>query len=111
MVVSERDYDKCISTHPTFFSNNGNTMFAFNQSGDYYFISGISGHCQRGQKMIIKVLGHSVPSTSPPAGGNGTRPINPPSPSGAAAARGGGASFLVVVVLQLVVVFVGSLFY
>ncbi|RZC76016.1 hypothetical protein C5167_000197 [Papaver somniferum] len=56
MVVSETDYKACNSTQPMFFSNNGNTIFKLDRSGYFYFISGVSGHCERGQKMIIKVL-------------------------------------------------------
>ncbi|KAI3408989.1 Phytocyanin domain-containing protein, partial [Psidium guajava] len=56
MEVSEAEYKKCNSTRPSFFSNTGNTVYALNQSGPFYFISGVSGHCQRGQRMIVKVL-------------------------------------------------------
>ncbi|XP_059658402.1 early nodulin-like protein 6 [Cornus florida] len=54
--VSDEEYSKCHSSRPIFFSNNGDTIFEFNRSGLFYFISGVSGHCERGQKMIIKVL-------------------------------------------------------
>ena len=54
--VSEEEYEKCHSPHPLFFSNNGNTAFDLDHPGSFYFISGISGHCEKGQKMIIKVL-------------------------------------------------------
>ncbi|GAU19028.1 hypothetical protein TSUD_193660 [Trifolium subterraneum] len=56
MVVSEEEYEKCKSTRPLFFGNNGDTVFKFEHPGLFYFISGVSGHCTRGQKMIIKVL-------------------------------------------------------
>ncbi|KAL2555804.1 early nodulin-like protein 6 [Forsythia ovata] len=54
--VTQEEYEKCRSTHPMFFSNNGNTFYTLNHPGLYYFMSGVSGHCQRGLKMIIKVL-------------------------------------------------------
>ncbi|KAK7330217.1 hypothetical protein VNO77_24404 [Canavalia gladiata] len=56
MVVSEEEYEKCDSSRPLFFSNNGDTVFKFDRPGLFYFISGVSGHCDRGQKMIIKVM-------------------------------------------------------
>ncbi|PNX89712.1 early nodulin-like protein 1-like [Trifolium pratense] len=56
MVVSEEEYEKCKSARPLFFGNNGDTVFKFERPGLFYFISGVSGHCTRGQKMIIKVL-------------------------------------------------------
>ncbi|CAL2248978.1 unnamed protein product [Prunus armeniaca] len=62
MVVTKDEYEKCRSAHPIFFSNNGVTAFTLHRTGLFYFISGVSGHCERGQKMIIKVL----ESASPP---------------------------------------------
>ncbi|OIV90131.1 hypothetical protein TanjilG_01585 [Lupinus angustifolius] len=44
MEVSERDYKECNATHPTFFSNIGNTVFKLEHSRTFYFISGASGH-------------------------------------------------------------------
>ncbi|CAM8978802.1 unnamed protein product [Rhodiola kirilowii] len=56
MEVRERDYKTCNSTHPLFFSNTGNTVYKLRSKRAYYFISGVAGHCERGQKVIIKVL-------------------------------------------------------
>ncbi|XP_019427403.1 PREDICTED: mavicyanin-like [Lupinus angustifolius] len=56
MEVSERDYKECNATHPTFFSNIGNTVFKLEHSRTFYFISGASGHCEKGQKMILRVM-------------------------------------------------------
>ncbi|KAJ4972780.1 hypothetical protein NE237_005954 [Protea cynaroides] len=71
LVVSDDEYEKCHSTHPIFFSNNGNTTYMLDNPSLFYFISGVSGHCAKGQKMIIKVL--EPPNISPPtANQNGT---------------------------------------
>ncbi|KAJ4826271.1 hypothetical protein Tsubulata_018667 [Turnera subulata] len=56
MEVTEEDYKKCNSSHPSFFSNTGNTVYDLDQPGPFYFISGVSGHCEKGQRMIIKVM-------------------------------------------------------
>ncbi|KAL3720326.1 hypothetical protein ACJRO7_005197 [Eucalyptus globulus] len=56
MEVTEAEYKNCNSTRPSFFSNTGNTVYALDHSGPFYFISGVSGHCQKGQRMIVKVL-------------------------------------------------------
>ena len=64
MAVSEEEYEKCHSSHPLYFSNNGDSVFELDRPGLFYFISGVAGHCQRGQKMIIKVLEHETPSQS-----------------------------------------------
>ncbi|KAI9070428.1 hypothetical protein K1719_008316 [Acacia pycnantha] len=56
MEVDEEGYKNCNSSLPVMFSNNGNTLFTFHHAGSFYFISGASGHCQKGQKMIVRVL-------------------------------------------------------
>ncbi|XP_057983515.1 early nodulin-like protein 6 [Malania oleifera] len=56
MEVEEGDYKRCNSTHPISFSNTGNTVFKLDRSGAFYFISGVADHCQRGQRMIVKVM-------------------------------------------------------
>ncbi|KAL5714383.1 hypothetical protein ACHQM5_016350 [Ranunculus cassubicifolius] len=73
LAVTKQEYEKCRSAHPVFFSNNGDTDYKFEHPGLYYFISGVTGHCERGLKMIIKVL--DTENLSPPSGGpNGTAP-------------------------------------
>ncbi|KAL2335235.1 hypothetical protein Fmac_016448 [Flemingia macrophylla] len=56
MEVGGADYTSCNATHPTLFSNSGNSVFKLDHSGTFYFISGASGHCERGQKMIVRVM-------------------------------------------------------
>lgn len=56
MEVGEGDYRLCNATHPALFSNNGNTVIKLDHSGTFYFISGASGHCEKGQKMILRVM-------------------------------------------------------
>ncbi|KAL9375686.1 hypothetical protein Peur_032565 [Populus x canadensis] len=50
MKVRVEDYKKCHSRHPNFFSN---TVYHLNYPASSYFISGVSGHCEKGQRMII----------------------------------------------------------
>ncbi|KAF4386347.1 hypothetical protein F8388_019974 [Cannabis sativa] len=64
LAVTEEEYEKCYSSHPVYFSNNGDSVFHFDRPGLFYFISGVSGHCERGQKMIIKVLETAHPPQS-----------------------------------------------
>ncbi|EMS63360.1 Early nodulin-like protein 1 [Triticum urartu] len=61
MEVTEEEYNKCESSHPIFFSNNGNTEVRLDRPGPFYFISGATGHCQGGQRMVIKRL-HAISS-------------------------------------------------
>ncbi|XP_007037760.2 PREDICTED: piriformospora indica-insensitive protein 2 [Theobroma cacao] len=64
LVVTQEEYDKCQPSHPQFFSNNGDTVFKLDRAGLFYFMSGVTGHCQKGQKMIIKVLEPDTPPQS-----------------------------------------------
>lgn len=70
LVVTEAEYQKCRSTQPIFFSNNGDTVVTLDRPGLFYFISGVSGHCERGQKMIIKVLEPETSASPPPPNGS-----------------------------------------
>jgi hypothetical protein len=84
MVVTEGDYNNCRASHPIFFSNNGDTEVELDRPGLFYFISGVAGHCERGQRMVVKAIGKggapppSSPLPPPPA------PPSPPHPSAAA---------------------------
>ncbi|CAN6969222.1 unnamed protein product [Brassica oleracea var. botrytis] len=69
MQVTKECYKQCNSSHPRFYSNTGKTRFMFDHSVPYYFISGTSGHCEKGQKMIVEVISNDRTTTSsaPPA--------------------------------------------
>ncbi|KAG6627399.1 early nodulin-like protein 1 [Carya illinoinensis] len=82
LVVSEEEYEKCHSAHPLFFSNNGDSVFKLDRPGLFYFISGVSGHCERGQKMIIKVL---EPAHPPDQSANDNTTTDVPTQNNAAA--------------------------
>ncbi|KAM0932145.1 putative Phytocyanin domain, cupredoxin [Dioscorea sansibarensis] len=56
VVSSEEEYKSCNSSHPIFFSNNGRTEYKLERAGMFYFISGVLGHCEKGQKMMVKVM-------------------------------------------------------
>ncbi|KAL8463037.1 hypothetical protein ACS0TY_033204 [Phlomoides rotata] len=67
MMVTEEEYEKCGSVHPMLFSNTGDTRIRLNRPGLFYFISGVSGHCEKGLNMIVKVLEPESPPPPPPA--------------------------------------------
>ncbi|MED6155058.1 hypothetical protein PIB30_002274 [Stylosanthes scabra] len=82
MVVSEEEYDSCRSSKPLFFFNNGDTVFKLDHPGLFYFISGVSGHCDRGQKMIVKVLAiHDNPQPQPQPKLHSESPAPAPAPA------------------------------
>ncbi|KAI9117500.1 hypothetical protein K1719_011666 [Acacia pycnantha] len=82
--VSEEDYNKCKASHPLFFSNNGDTVFTFSRPGLYFFISGVSGHCDRGQKIAVKVLEVHSP---PPQNQNDGQISSPPEATAASSRK------------------------
>ncbi|KAK6795811.1 hypothetical protein RDI58_009266 [Solanum bulbocastanum] len=61
LAVTQEEYEKCKSVHPIYFSNNGKSEFKLDRPDLFYFISGVSGHCERGLKMIVKVLEPASP--------------------------------------------------
>lgn len=64
MQVTKEGYKQCNSSHPRFYSNTGKTRFMFDHPVPYYFISGTSGHCEKGQKMIVEVISNDRTTTS-----------------------------------------------
>ncbi|XP_057474013.1 early nodulin-like protein 6 [Actinidia eriantha] len=78
LVVTEEEYNKCKSFHPMSFFNNGDTVYKLDRPGLFYFISGVAGHCERGLKMIIKVLEPESPPPPPPSN-NGAAEMASPS--------------------------------
>ncbi|KAG5546720.1 hypothetical protein RHGRI_018782 [Rhododendron griersonianum] len=80
LVVNKEDYENCITSNPISKFADGNTVFAFDHFGFFYFISGQPGHCKSGQRLIIRVMVQS--EVKPPQ--NTTTP--PPKP----AEEGGG---------------------
>ena len=65
MMVTEEEYKQCVSPKPLFYENNGDSVVKLDRAGLFYFISGVSGHCQKGQRMIIKVLEPMSPPHPP----------------------------------------------
>ncbi|KAF2314226.1 hypothetical protein GH714_024275 [Hevea brasiliensis] len=96
--VTKEDYDNCTTTAALATFNDGHTVFTFNRSGPFYFISGNKENCLKSEKMVVIVLADrsnhssntnvtSAASSPAPAGEEapptGTVEINPtPSPTG-----------------------------
>ncbi|XP_023542474.1 mavicyanin-like [Cucurbita pepo subsp. pepo] len=81
MEVTEEEYKQCLSSKPLLYNNNGDAVVRLERAGLFYFISGVSGHCEKGQRMIIKVLeplSPPQPPTAPPQ--NNTTPLSVSSP-------------------------------
>ncbi|XP_050232195.1 early nodulin-like protein 21 [Mercurialis annua] len=63
--VEKFGYFHCSSTKPIVAFNNGRSIFNFDKSGPFYFISGAPNHCKRGQRLIAEVMGEHHPRSPP----------------------------------------------
>ncbi|XP_075485427.1 early nodulin-like protein 6 [Primulina tabacum] len=104
--VTQEEYEKCRSSHPIFFSNKGDTLFNLDRPGLFYFISGVSGHCERGLKMIVKVLELENVSTPPT-----NQSLSSPSSTAGSTPLGFAASgFIPLLVFTVLSSFTGTVF-
>ncbi|KAL7099052.1 hypothetical protein ACP275_09G058200 [Erythranthe tilingii] len=62
--VTHTNFNNCNSTNPYHTWSTGNDSFTIPRHGHFYFICGVPGHCQSGQKIDIRVP-KSVPAPSP----------------------------------------------
>ncbi|OVA20641.1 Plastocyanin-like [Macleaya cordata] len=69
--VTEQAFKTCNTKDPILYMDNGNSLFNITSGGRFYFTSGVSGHCEKSQKLAISVLfadGSALsPSDSPTA--------------------------------------------
>ncbi|KAJ0251565.1 ENODL3 [Hirschfeldia incana] len=89
--VSEEEFNTCNTTHPITSLSDGESLFVLSRSGPFFFISGNSENCLKGQKLPVKVMsaahhGHSPrqpsPSPSPsPTLSPGHQGLSSPAPS------------------------------
>lgn len=56
LVVTSADYLSCNTSNPVSRFQDGSTVFRFDRSGFFYFISGQPNHCKSGQNLIIRVI-------------------------------------------------------
>ncbi|KAM0938326.1 putative Phytocyanin domain, cupredoxin [Dioscorea sansibarensis] len=81
LVVSKEDYDKCNESNPIKKFDDGNSVFEFDKTGPFFFISGAPGKCNQGQKLNVIVLSLKTkkPSTSPAPSPTSSVSSQPPS--------------------------------
>ncbi|WOG83306.1 hypothetical protein DCAR_0102481 [Daucus carota subsp. sativus] len=87
MQVKHVHYKSCNASFPIATHTSGNDSITITKHGHHFFLCGVPGHCQAGQKVDINVLrlSDSLPPSSPPAALPTSSPIVPaPSPSKAA---------------------------
>ncbi|KVH91774.1 mavicyanin-like [Cynara cardunculus var. scolymus] len=68
--VTKESYNSCNLKDPILYMNNGNSLFNITSPGVFYFTSGVSGHCEKSQKIQIAVFSEdgSLPPASGPSG-------------------------------------------
>ncbi|KAL0434239.1 UNVERIFIED_CONTAM: Mavicyanin [Sesamum latifolium] len=88
MQVTHAEYKACNASSPITTHTTGNDSITINTHGHHFFVCGVPGHCQAGQKVDINVLRSPSPALSP----SGPLPspvpgftLPAPSPSNAAA--------------------------
>lgn len=70
--VTMDDHTNCNTASPIAKFSDGHTVFKFDQSGPYYFISGVAENCHKNEKLIVVVMAdrsdrskQTVPTSSP----------------------------------------------
>ncbi|XWS50147.1 hypothetical protein CRYUN_Cryun12cG0064000 [Craigia yunnanensis] len=66
--VTEQSYNSCNLKDPILYMNNGNSLFNITKPGEFFFISGESGYCEKKQKLYISVLSGNGSAYAPSYG-------------------------------------------
>ncbi|MCE3050920.1 hypothetical protein HAX54_048517 [Datura stramonium] len=72
LLVIKEDYANCSITTPIEKYNDGHSVFKFNHSGPFYFISGVHENCVKNEKILVVVMADRS---------NNTQTLTTPSPS------------------------------
>lgn len=67
MHVTHAMYQSCNATVPLDSYTTGNDTITITTKGHHFFICGIPGHCQAGQKVDINVLRHPLAAAPTPS--------------------------------------------
>jgi len=68
LLVDRTAFDACNTTEPLATFADGATRFVLDRPGFFCFISGEPGHCEEGQRLIVRVMVHpAIVATPGPA--------------------------------------------
>ncbi|KAK6913914.1 Phytocyanin domain [Dillenia turbinata] len=84
MLVTRTDYKACNTSAPVEKNTSGNYSYTITTLGHHYFLCGVPGHCQSGQKVEINAVGSSsvAPASAPAPSPSGSSPSGvTPSPA------------------------------
>ncbi|KAL5221122.1 hypothetical protein ABZP36_025835 [Zizania latifolia] len=87
LVVDREAFDGCNLTEPLAMFADGATTVLLDRPGFFCFISGEPGHCEVGQKLIVRVMVHPAEQAAAASPG----PAYPPASSHPGRGGGGGA--------------------
>ncbi|XP_057805943.1 mavicyanin-like [Salvia miltiorrhiza] len=91
MRVTHAEYKTCNVSSPITTHTSGNDSIAIDTRGHHFFVCGVPGHCQAGQKVDINVP--RAPSVAPSPSGSASASASPAPPLAAGApAPSSGAS-------------------
>lgn len=79
--VNKEDFDNCNTNNPEVKMEGGVSIFKFDRSGPFYFITGNKTNCYRGQKLVIVVLAVRTPPHAPSPSSAAKPPANAPAPA------------------------------
>ncbi|KAI0518737.1 hypothetical protein KFK09_006173 [Dendrobium nobile] len=54
--VRKKDYHSCNTSSPIAVHQDGSTRVRLRRSGAHYFISGVEGACEKGEKLVVVVI-------------------------------------------------------
>ncbi|KAK9093864.1 hypothetical protein Scep_025333 [Stephania cephalantha] len=72
--VTEQSFKACNTKDPLLYMGDGNSLFNITSPGKFYFTSGDSQHCLKGQKLEISVLSGDGSALSPSNSPSSTMP-------------------------------------
>lgn len=75
--VTKESYNGCNVKDPILEMKDGNSLFNITKPGDFYFTSGVDGHCQKSQKLHISIAGNGSYADSPASGPSAASPSYP----------------------------------
>ncbi|KAG7573179.1 Phytocyanin domain [Arabidopsis suecica] len=77
MEVSFQDFESCNPNSPLTTYQSQYEPVILNRTGHYYFICGVPGHCESGQKLDVLVMPASLENTTPIIQPNNASSSNP----------------------------------
>ncbi|XP_009606907.1 early nodulin-like protein 9 [Nicotiana tabacum] len=86
LLVNKADYDNCNTASPIEKYSDGHSVVKFNQSGPFYFISGVHDNCVKNEKLHAVVMAdrsnRNQTAASPPPSPSADEVPPSPAPSG-----------------------------